>query len=151
MESKFKYSREGRYLEWDPNGYLYSEGIYPTKILPKDLPEWYVHGHLYKQYGYISAKGVKHLLYKPNYHFDEHLHKDDFLYISYGKEIDLSHRGGWPYWHKGYDELIYGMTILDFVDAAEKHSGYDVTEIRNEIERKTKWYQERNPDWKRWY
>lgn len=31
----------------------------------------------------MSAKDVKYLLYKPNYHFDNHLYKYDTLFISY--------------------------------------------------------------------
>ena len=28
----------------DKDGYLFSDMVYPTKIKPEDLPEWYVHG-----------------------------------------------------------------------------------------------------------
>jgi len=63
MESKTKFEKHKFNVIHDPEGYLFSEGIYRTKILPADLPEWYVYGYLYRQHGYISAKGVKHLLY----------------------------------------------------------------------------------------
>ena len=45
-------------------GYLLSSGKYrqyKTKILPSDLPEWYVYGYFYKRHGYMSAKGIKDL------------------------------------------------------------------------------------------
>ena len=61
---------------------LFSGGIYPTKITASDLPEWYVHGRYYKHWGYLSAKGVKSLVYEPS-KFSNHMFKDDFLYISY--------------------------------------------------------------------
>jgi len=145
MESRIKWKRhEGFFTIKDPQGYLFSGGRYPTKILPQDLPEWFIYGYLYKRHGYISAKGVKHLVYRPNYAFDNHLHKDDFLYISYDTEIvpyktELNSTG-----YKGYKHLVYGYMICEFVDAAEKFSDYDVQEIRREIEKKRAWYEERN-------
>lgn len=33
--------------------------------------------------------------------------------------------------------------ILDFVNAAVKYSGYDVSDIRKEIQRKSNWYDEK--------
>ena len=129
----------------DPHGYLYSDGRYPTKILPADMPEWFVCGYLYKRHGYISSKGVKHLLYVPNYTFDNHLHKDDILFISYDAIIEPYETESRHPWYKGYDYLISGSLILNFVEAAEKHSKYDVSGIRREIEQKQAWYHERNP------
>ena len=128
----------------DSQGYLYSDGRYPTKILPSDLPEWFVYGYLYKRHGYISAKGVKHLLYVPNYAFDNHLHKDDILFISYKTSIEPYETEIGRLWYKGYDYLICGSIIVDFVDAAERFSDYDVSEIQWEIKRKRAWYYERN-------
>ena len=132
-------------LERDPQGFLFSKGIYRTKILPEDLPEWFVYGYLYKHHGYISAKGVKHLLYVPNYTFDNHLHKYDALYISYGTEIEPYQNEMRFKWYKGYDYIVDGHLIVDFTDAAEKFSNYDVSEMRQEIARKRAWYYERNP------
>ena len=88
MESKIVFVNRELTVKSDPNGYLYACGRYPTKILPEDLPEWFVYGYMYKRHGYISAKGVKHLCYTPNYFVDNHLHKYDTLYISYDKEIE---------------------------------------------------------------
>ena len=53
----------------DPDRHLLAYGRYRTKIYPADLPEWYVGGYMYKRHGFMSAKGVKHLFYKPNYVF----------------------------------------------------------------------------------
>lgn len=146
MKSKlvFKKGKNGLTVESDPQGYLFSEGKYRTKILPEDLPEWYVYGYLYKRYGYISTKGVKHLLYVPNYIFDNHLYKYDALYISYGTKIE-------PYQdehnfkcYKGYDHVIDGLLAVTFLESAGKFSNYDVRDIRQEIEKKREWYYERN-------
>jgi len=147
MESKIVFKRK----EWrhivisDPEGYLFAHGRYLTKILPTDLPEWYVYGYLYKRHGYISSKGVKHLLYVPNYTFDNHLHKDDTLFVSYSEKIEPYKTEYGSIWYKGYDEVFGGHLIMEFTKAAEKHSGYDVSDILKEIQRKRAWYYERNP------
>lgn len=70
-------------LESNSEGFLYSGGKYPTKIKPEDLPCWFVYGYIYKSVGYISARGVKHLVYVPNYRVEKQLFKHDNLFISY--------------------------------------------------------------------
>ena len=145
LESKVLLKRDGLMIEHDPQGYLFSMGKYRTKILPEDLPEWYVYGYIYKRHGYISAKGVKHLLYIPNYIFKNHLHKYDTLYISYDTEITLRQSSEVNCtWYDGYKHAIGGYLIAEFADAAKKHSGYDVREIQQEIKKKQIWYSERN-------
>ena len=128
--------------EPSPNGYLYSYGKYPTKILPSVLPPWYVRGYMYKRQGYMSAKGVKHLLYVPNYTFN-HLFKDDSLFISYDEAIEptVSTDSGFR-WYSGYKHVLSGSLIVDFVEAAAEYSDYDITEIMKEIEKKKAWYEE---------
>lgn len=146
MESKIVHKRrDGLCVVSDPNGYLFSYGRYPTKILPSDLPEWFVHGYMYKHHGYLSAKGVKHLLYVPNYVFDNHLHKYDTLYISYNTEIEPYETEHGSIWYKGYDDAISGHLISKFVEAAGKYSGYDIKNIQKEIARKQAFYYEKNP------
>jgi len=145
MESKIKWEKHELKVIQDPNGYLFAQGIYRTKILPCDLPEWYVYGYLYKQHGYISAKGVKHLIYTPNYFIENHLYKYDTLYISYNEKIE-PYTGEYGFtWHKGYNDAIGGSLIASFVEAVGKFSDYDVSEIQKEIERKRVWYYEKNP------
>ena len=147
MESKVLFSRkEGHYVLRDPNGYLFSHGRYSTKILPEDLPEWYVHGYMYKQHGYISSKGVRHLLYVPNYFVDNHLYKYDTLFISYGAEIEPYEYAPGHSWYKGFDELVSGYLIEEFTEAAGKYSGYDIENIQKELERKREFYYARNPE-----
>lgn len=88
--------------ETNENGYLYSSGKYPTRITEKELPDWFVAGTMYNTYGYISAKGVQHLVYKPTY--SNHLYKDDFLFISYEKPIIPTED---ERWYEGYDETVF--------------------------------------------
>ena len=114
------------------DGTLFSCGIYPTKIKKEDLPEWYIYGRYYKLFGYLCAKGVVDLKYRPS-KFSDHLFKDDFLFISYSSKIepDLPDR-----WFKGHDEYISGSDIVTFIKAVEKYSDFDVTDIKKEIEEK---------------
>ena len=139
----FKCSRLA--VEENPNRYLYSNGKYQTKILRGDLPEWYVYGYMYKRHGHISAKGVQHLLYIPNYTFKNQLHKYDSLYISYSEPIEPCESlfGGVNY--KGYEHCLSGSVLVEFVKAAGKYSDYDVAPILEEIEEKRTFYQENNP------
>lgn len=124
----------------DPNFHLLSNGIHTTKIYASDLPLWYVYGYIYKHFGYISSKNVKHLLYVPNYHFN-HLYKDDTLYISYKDEIVAQDLNGYTA-YSGYDYLITGSIIVSFVDSVEAYSNFDVTEIKDAVEKKKLWYKE---------
>lgn len=126
----------------DPDGYLYAKGVYRTKIKPDDLPEWYVFGYIHGQHGYISAKNVKHLLYKPNY-TTNHVHKDDLLFISYDKPIEPDKEGTHGIWYHGYEHIVHGHMIVDFLNAAKKHSGYDIKAIMREVKKKERWYQEK--------
>ena len=147
MESKIVFKRkDGNVVINNPDGYLFAHGRYPTKILSSDLPEWYIYGYMYKRHGYMSAKGVKHLLYVPNYVFDNHLHKYDTLYISYNAEIEPYETERGSIWYKGYDNAIGGSLIAEFVEAARKYSGYNVKDIQKEIARKREFYYDRNPE-----
>lgn len=123
-----------------PNRYLLSQGKYPTKIYASDLPPWYVFGYLYKRHGYISAKGVKHLWYKPNYLIDNHYLKYDYLFVSYDEPIIPVKSDNNFSWFEGYEHCLSGGIIVDFIEAVEKYSDYDVTEIKKELERKKEWY-----------
>lgn len=122
------------------NGYLFSQGMYRTRILAENLPQWYVNGLIYKTNGYISAKGIHHLIYKPC--FMNHLYKDDILFISYENQI-ICNNVGWP---EGYDESISGNMIPLFIDAVKQYSDFDTKEIEDAIKNKKEWYFEHYPD-----
>ena len=125
----------------DPQKHLLANGIYRTKIYEWDLPDWYIGGYMYKAHGYMSAKGVKHLVYKQNYLFN-HLYKDDVLFISYDREITpVTTELGWD-WYEGYDELLSGPVILEFTRAVGDYSGLDVAAILAEMKKKEEWYRE---------
>ena len=126
-----------------PEGYLLSYGIYRTKIKAEDLPDWYIPGYYYKRHGYLSAKGIKHLMYLPQKQWD-HMFKDDCLFISYDKPI--THTGNSISDYNDYDENIFGGVIVEFLLAAEKFSGYDISEIKAQIEDKRLWLKENYPE-----
>lgn len=128
--------------EKDPDGHLFADGRYRTKIFASDLPEFFVYGYLYKRHGFISAAGVKHLLYVPNYIFN-HRHKYDSLYISYDEPIRPVAGDHGMTLYDGCKHAVSGPLILDFVNAAAKYSGYDVADILKEIQRKSDWYDEK--------
>ena len=124
---------------------LFSGGIYPTKITPNELPEWYVHGRYYKHWGYLSAKGVRSLVYEPS-KFSNHMFKDDFLYISYDAPIEPNpDRSATFFKYVGFDEYIYGSVIISFLLAVEKYSGLDITRIKAQVEDKRLWFKETYP------
>jgi len=124
--------------ESNPDGYLYAQGRYPTKIKPEDLPEWYFTGMLRGQNVYISAKGVKYLVFIPTY--NNHLNKDDLLYISYDTPIVPDTRSPSGKWLHGYAHILYGGIVSDYLKAVAKYSRYDVKPIQKQIEEKSKWY-----------
>lgn len=130
------------------HNYLFSHGRYHTKITANDLPVWFVKGLYYRHPGYLSAKGVVSLLYQPNYVFN-HMFKDDFLYISYDKPIIPVPRKQSVLQCKGFDEYIYGWEIVNFINAAQKYSDYDITDILAEIEKKRQWFQKTYPEYYR--
>lgn len=142
-ESKFT----GHYqMKYGENNTLFSGGIYPTTITASDLPEWYVYGRYYKHWGYLSAKGIKSLVYEPN-KFSNHMFKDDFLYISYNEPIVPSpDREASVYKYISFDEYIYGRVIVSFLKAVEQYSEYDISEIKAQIEEKRLWFKNTYPD-----
>jgi len=113
-------------------GYLYAHGIYRTKILPSDLPEFFVHGILGDREAYISAFGVKHLVYQAPY-FSQNV-KDDVLYISYDKPIEPDPESINSRWYHGYKHSVSGSMIIPFLFAAEKYSGYPIADILRQVD-----------------
>lgn len=120
---------------------LFSNGIYPTKIKPEQLPDSYI-GGLYYAYGhgYMNTAGIKYLIYRPNMCFN-HMFKDDFLFISYDKPIEKDVYG----FYKS-DEYVWGTNIITILKGAEKYSGYDISQIKQQIEEKRKWFAETYPE-----
>ena len=113
------------------DGTLYA-GYHRTKILPQDLPAWYVYGRYYKCFGYMNTKGITDLLYEP-YHSSNHFLKDDALYIAYGGKIaenpEPIRNRVYREKYVGYDEVIFGNAMLDILRGARIFSHYDISDI----------------------
>lgn len=140
------------YYDTLEDGCLFSKLKYKTKIKPEDLPEWYVKGRYYKNFGYMSAKGVKYLVYEPNYHFN-HLFKYDWLDVSYDKpivQIETDSIVGKKLEYTDYDYAIEGTYIIDFIEAVVKYSDIDVNGIIDELIKKIEWFIKEYPDEIKW-
>ena len=90
-DGKIKHNNDGFYYYEDKDNYLFSKGIYKTKIKEKDLPEYFVKLWLYPRYEYISLKNIKDIHYRPNF-FTNHWRKDDLLYILFDKELIIKEK-----------------------------------------------------------
>lgn len=131
-----------------PNGWLYAKGKNRTKITAEDLPEHYIPMTVYKVQGYISVKGIKDIVYYPNYHIN-HMHKDDILYISYDKSIRSEKNRFYSteiLEYHDYNALLWGANIIDFIEAVRKYNSYDIEPIAAEVIKKEKFFIEKYPE-----
>lgn len=168
---KYKYTRaEGRRYEYAPEGYLYNGANRLVRVTEEDLPEWYIHVYVWKTMGWLNAKGVKYLVYEPNY-IHNHIYKDDLLYVSYQEPIVVDakhyvnmnmpvpampkHNSGFrrSLWYKGYDYILSGPDIVAFAEGVKKYSPgaiKDIDDIITEMKNKPEWFKEAYPDEYRW-
>ena len=147
--SKYVQDRNNEYGWKQINGVddtLFAMGIYPTLIKKEDLPPYFIEGIIRRRHGWIDAKNFFDLVYRPN-KFTNHAFKDDYLMISYtkGQKIeDGSTNRIMDY--KGYDFLLWGFIIPEFVTAAKKYAIFDVSEIIEQIRDKLDWLEKRYPE-----
>lgn len=144
LYSTVKYVHENHEFVYvtSEEGYLFSNLIYPTKIKKEDLPESFIELYAYRRYCWIDSAGVTDMVYVPNLFSDNHLYKDDFLYIKYSGKLDRSEKNKY---FDDADERLYGRSIELFVEAAKKYSNYDVSEIEKQLHDKKIWYVKHNP------
>ena len=128
-----------------PNGWLYSKGRNATKITAADLPEHYIPMTVFKVLGYISVFGIVDIKYRPNYRIN-HMHRDDFLYISYSTPIkgETDQYGHVRYYD--YDALLYGGSIVLFIRAVRRFQSYDIEPIAAEVDKKERYFIEKHPE-----
>ena len=133
------------YREKEDQGceYLYSKGKYKTKIKKEDLTEDYleIRGRtLWYMTGYLKMSGIQDMRYQLMK--NNHLFKDDYIYISYDRmiESEVSQYGFEDF--KNFDACICGNDIIPVVLAAEMHSNFDTALIRKQIGEKLSWYRE---------
>ncbi len=142
-----KFGKHWREIVDTDNPFLYSGGIYPTKITEADLPEDYIDIHsrvLWYMKGHLKTSGIVDMGY--TYCKENHLFKDDFVYISYHDKLETE-TNGWRFIkYTNYDICVCGNDIVDIVLAAEKYSGFDTSEVRKKIEEKRIWLRDNEPD-----
>lgn len=139
--SKGKLDRKTWIPTDEKNKFLYSKGFYPTKIKEEDLSKDYIKIRsrtIWYMTGFVKTSGVKDLYY--TYLKENHLFKDDYLYISYDKEIEKIKGKYGNDEVRYFDFFICGGDIIKVLFAIEKNSDIDTTEIRNKIKEKFEWW-----------
>ncbi len=115
-------------------GRLYAQGIYPSSMTPETLPEHFVE-IWYRGKKYYDVKNVIDVVYKPSYWSDNHLFKDDALYISWREPLRL-HKDQTFTFYENYDAVIWGWGIKEFVDAALRYAKGEMRDKFIDISRK---------------
>ena len=114
------------------------------------MPESYLKYWNGISYNYIRTDGVTDILYQPV--LENHLFKDDSLYISYNGKIKIletqKHITEWYVVDtESYDERIWGRDLINFLLYAEKYSNYDISEIKEKIwNEKILWLKDNEPE-----
>ena len=145
-EEVIKYDRKEHRFYYEANdGYLYTGRRHrKTSLKPEDLPEHFVYGRYYKQFGYLATKGIVDVKYRPS-RFSDHFLKDDCLMVSYSQPIQVKEEykdaDYIPLWegYENVDEIIWGGDIVSVLQGAQKHSGYDIVPILEQIKEKLDW------------
>lgn len=135
---------ENENISYKYDEYLYSKGIYKTKIKPENLPEHYLKISMRGNNGFVNTKGVVAMIYKPNMWIN-HLLRDDKLYVSYKNKIIKDTSSQYEEF-EGYDHIIYGYDILYFLQAAEIYSNYNLDEIKEVLEEKRNIFKKKHPN-----
>ena len=131
--------------------FLYSDGVYKTKLTEADLPDDYIPIHsrvIWYMKGFLRTSGITDMKY--TYCRENHFFKDDYIYISYHgkiKKVDETEGIFRIMDYVDYDVCVCGNDIINIVLAAEKYSGVDTTEVRAGIEEKRVWLRENEPEY----
>lgn len=142
-----KFGKEFREIVDTDNEFLYSHGVYPTKIKRENLPEDYIRIHsrvIWYMIGYVKTSNVIDVDYqalKIN-----HLFKDDYLYISYKNKLSYSEDEHGFAEINNYDICICGNSIIPVLLGIEKYSNVDTSKVREKIIDKFNWWKEKYPD-----
>ena len=146
--TKGKFGKRIRETVDTGNPFLYSYGRYKTKITEEDLPEYYIPIHcrnIWYMQGFLKISGIVDMDY--TYRKENHLFKDDYIYISYFEKLKWE-KNSWGFRDCiNYDVCIDGNDIIEIVLAAEKYSGFDTREVRKKIEEKRIWLRDNEHDY----
>lgn len=103
------------------NNYLFANGVKSIKILPNNLPEYYVKINLADMNAYIKTKDVKYVLLVKR---EDH----NVLYISYDKPI-IKNDGI----YEGFDLFIYDENIIVFLNQIKIYSNFEIDDIVSQL------------------
>lgn len=145
--TKGKLNRRNWQIDEDENGYLYSEGRNLTKLKKEDLTADYIEFHsrtIWYMDGYVKTSGVKDLFFE--YRKDNHLFKNDYLYISYDRKIEKIKDEHGEEEIRYFDFIICGGDIIKILFAIEENSNIDTTNVRNKIKEKFEWWKDKYND-----
>ncbi|MCD8253479.1 MAG: hypothetical protein LUD40_16480 [Phocaeicola dorei] len=129
------------------SGTLYSKGKYKTKIKVEELPSNYIEffsRSIWYMTGYLKTSDIKDVKYRALK--INHLFKDDYIYLSYDKPIQpiTTQWGSLDY--DDYDLCICGNSIIPIIFAVEENSHLDLSEVKQQVNEKAKWYAENYGD-----
>ena len=145
--TKGKFDRGyGRPVDTDTE-YLYSKGRYKTKIKKEDLPDDYIEfrsGTIRYMTGYLKTSGVVDIDY--TYFLENHIFKDDYLYISYKEKLKKEKASYGREYFVNYDVCICGNDIIPILLAIEKNSNINIDKVKEKIYYKVSWYKENCKD-----
>lgn len=144
-ETKIVYKNNGLEYVYGENDTLFSNMVYPTKIVKEDLPKYFIKGRYYRNIGYADAKNVVYLEYSPFYAFN-HCFRDDTLYVSYKLPI-TSEKNKYGYMeYFNYDLVIKGNDIIVFLNGVRENTDLDLSEIKDELFKKIDWFRTKYPN-----
>ena len=131
------------------NEYLYSKAMYKTKIKKEDLPDDYIEfrsGTIRYMTGYLKTSGVVDIDY--TYFLENHIFKDDYLYISYKGKLKKEkasygreHIINYDICIQACDQKILRTRNIDLQTCLEKHD-YNIALIPTAILSDLKTYEE---------
>lgn len=94
----------------------------------------------------MDAAGISDIVYKPNWHTDNHLYKDDTLFVKYGGKLEAKiERFGYVSYWESADQWVGGYQIQEFASAVHKYSHIDISQILQILQEKKVWYVRNNP------
>ena len=145
--TKGKFDRGyGRPVDTDTE-YLYSKGRYKTKIKKEDLTDDYIEIHsrvIEYMTGYLKTSGIVDIDYQ--YILENHIFKDDYLYISYKEKLKKEKTSYGREYIVNYDVCICGNDIIPILLAIEKNSNINIDKVKEKIYHKVSWYKENCKD-----
>ncbi|MBQ7275783.1 MAG: metallophosphoesterase [Bacilli bacterium] len=90
-----------------------------TKLLERDLPEWYYHNYSYR-YWYYNLKGITDIAFYPS-PFDNHISKDSRIYLHYHGKLEKDENEK-PINENAWDSHTWRCNIVDFILSVDKYS-----------------------------